>query len=117
MHVPARLGEQRGHVAAGTLPGATEDFLPALRGFFIERARWRFGRRDSQLIEVQCSQLGGHQVRLIADIVKTRASGNRELRSVAQPWVEEVALAAQIQVSDKRVPVSDRACPWRIGTV
>src|SRR5579859_1853167 len=58
MQVPTGLGERRRHMAGGALALTVEDNLAARRGDRIERARWRRGRGQRELVEVQGRQLG-----------------------------------------------------------
>ena len=44
MHVPTRLGEQRGNMAVRALPCSVEDLLSALGGFLVEVSLWRLWR-------------------------------------------------------------------------
>src|SRR2546430_12834953 len=70
MHVPAGLGEKRWNMARRTPRRTIEQRLAALRSFLVEASFPRFGRRNSELIELQRAQLGGDQVGIIADVAE-----------------------------------------------
>src|SRR5579859_1260826 len=101
-------------MAGGAFSGSIENFLAALRGFFLEGICRRFGCGNSELIKMKRRELGSDQVRFVANIAEAVARGDRELRGVRKALIEEITLAVHFEIGDESVPVSDRA-PTRPG--
>src|SRR5579859_1437746 len=96
-------------MAGGAFSGSIENFLAALRGFFLEGICRRFGCGNSELIKMKRRELGSDQVRFVANIAEAVARGDRELRGVRKALIEEITLAVHFEIGDESVPVSDRA--------
>ena len=114
MHVPAGLGEKRWNMARRTPRRTIEQRLAALRSFLVEASFPRFGRRNSELIELQRAQLGGDQVGIIADVAEPVRRRDGKAHGIVEARVKERALAVHLEVGDECVPVRDRA-PARPG--
>ena len=82
--VPARLGEERRHVAARAVRPTVEELLAAGRRGGVEGSRWAPRRRNGQLIEVKGCQLGSDPILRIPLVPQTRFGCDRELRRIIQ---------------------------------
>ena len=107
VHVPARLGVERRHVAASRTGLALEHRLAARRGRRVEAAGRRRRRAGSRAGRSAAPASFGvmRSSACCATCAEAVRGCDRELRRVVEPRVEEVALAVHLEVRDERVPV------------
>src|SRR5207302_10030082 len=94
-------------VAAGF---AAEEFIPACSGLLIEWYR-RVRCRNRELEQLQGGQFRGDEIVVWIDVwqvPKAMCSRDGELRSVVESRIEEPALAMQLEVGHKGIPVRHR---------
>ena len=115
MHLPARLGVERRHIAGCASPLALEDHLAPLGGRAVIRGRGWHGRWDGELVEVEGGELGSDTVvgeALVVPEPGARCDG--ELGAIVEARIVEHALAVHLVVGDVGVPIGDRA-PTGLG--
>src|SRR5262249_54999887 len=107
MGVPARLSEQRRHMALSAGGFALEEGFSPPDGLSIEATLRRLRGRNRQLIKLQCAELRCHHIVGAPLIAKTCFGSNRILIWIIEALVKKVPLSIQFKVADVSVPVGD----------
>src|SRR5262245_60508553 len=81
------------------------------RGGIEIHSRSRFWRGQSQLIKMECRQLGGDLVlfRRHRNVPKTHRGGDRVFVCIVQSLIKKIADAPELENRDQRIPVSSRS--------
>ena len=108
MKIPARLGENRRHVAGRAVGLAVERASP-LSAAAPSKVPPVAGGWQRQLIEVERRQLGGDPVFLVLLVSLPGSCSDRVLLGIIEPRIVEHALAVHFEVGDIGVPVGDRS--------
>src|SRR6185369_7484689 len=94
VQVASWLGKQRGDMTSGALCLAIENVLPT-NGGEVERiiGFGRIRRRDGELVEMKCCQLGSNEIRTAADVARAGLDRDPELLDVVQSWIVKCSLS------------------------
>src|SRR6185295_3052049 len=84
VHVPARLGVDRWHVASRTLRLIFEQHCAACRRCRIETSGRRYRCGDRELVKLKRGKLRGNQIRIASHVAETGARGNREFDRIVE---------------------------------